>query len=162
MIPLKNPPPVSMQKLAGPAPSYLKIASISPTITPCNLITLCRDLCPRTSSTCPRPQPNLPASNRTNASFAVASTGGAVTLIFNSPPSGSPISSRQARGCSFTDSRKPSGCARKNPGNARNGPAGIASDIFCLLPVTHSVYPVRNHPQSSNFLQTNPCSCANY
>ena len=44
-------------------------------------MTLCREVWPRTSSTRPRGQSSTSASSRSNASFAAASTGGAVTLM---------------------------------------------------------------------------------
>lgn len=56
----------------------------------------------------------MAARKRTNASLAAESTGGAVTLIFNSVPNTSPISSREARGCSFTDMITPSACGLRN------------------------------------------------
>ena len=50
------------------------------------------------SSTRPRGQPSVSASRRSKASFAAASTGGAVTFTRSSAPSGSPISLAEARG----------------------------------------------------------------
>jgi hypothetical protein len=86
---------------------------------PCSLITLWREAWPRTNSTRLRGQSIVSAKSRSRASFAAASTGGAVTLMRNSFPSGSPISLDEARGCNLTDSSKPSGkTLRKAGGDA--------------------------------------------
>jgi hypothetical protein len=85
----------------------------SSAVIPCSRTILCRDVCPRTSSTLFRAQPNLSAKKRTNASFAAESTGGAVTFTRNSFPSASPISFAEARGCSLIANQTPSGWERK-------------------------------------------------
>ena len=63
---------------------------------------LCREVWPRTIWIFPREQLSFVASSSTNAWLAAASTGGAVTLIFNSSPNASQISLVEARGCNFT------------------------------------------------------------
>src|ERR1035437_437173 len=78
---------------------------------------LCREVWPRINSTRLREQSSFSARNFTSASLAAASTGGAVSLIFDSLPSGAQISLADARGCSFTDNNVPSGCARRKPGS---------------------------------------------
>ena len=103
-------------------PSFARICAIE---TPRNFTSLCRDLWPRTNSTRPRGQSKASASNRTSASLAAASTGGAVTLIRHSGPASSPSSVREARGWSLMASVAPSACAVRKPGSS-----GAWSD-FC-------------------------------
>ena len=91
----------------------LSFFSTSSAVIPCSLMTLCREVCPRTSSTRFRAQSNVSARNRTNASLAAESTGGAVTFTRNSLPIASPISLAEARGCNLMDSQTPSAWARK-------------------------------------------------
>ena len=63
------------------------------------------DLLPRglaaDQSTLPRGQSSVSVSRRSKASFAAASTGGAVTLMRSSAPCASPISFFEARGCNL-------------------------------------------------------------
>src|SRR5438874_13821311 len=78
---------------------------------------LWREVSPRTIRTAERGHPRISAKNRTRASLAAESTGGAVTLIFNSLPTASQTSLRDARGCTFTESSTvPSNCLRRNGG----------------------------------------------
>jgi len=86
----------AQNNLASPYPP-IRFATTS-AVTPRTLTVLCRDVLPRTSSTQFRGQSKTSARNRTNASFAAESTGGAITFTRNSFPNTSPISFAEARG----------------------------------------------------------------
>src|SRR5215213_5964364 len=75
--------------------------------TPYSLTTLCREVCPRTSSMRFRGISNSFESNPSNASFAAESTGGAVTLMRIIPAVQPQIWFTDARGCNLTDNRIP-------------------------------------------------------
>lgn len=77
---------------------------------------LCLDVCPRSNSIRLRGQSSVSASKRIKASFAAASTGGAVTLIRNSLPNTSPTALVDARGCNLIDKTTPSGCSWRKLG----------------------------------------------
>src|SRR5260221_8488034 len=79
-----------------------KFASTSVGASPWIEIILWREVWPRSSCTELRGQSSLSARNLTSASLAAESTGGAVTLIFNSFPIAPPISFFEARGCTLT------------------------------------------------------------
>lgn len=65
---------------------------------PSTATTLVRPVSPRTSRTAPRGTPSTPARNRTSASFAAPSTGGAVSRTRRTSPLGPAISVRAAPG----------------------------------------------------------------
>ena len=95
-------------RLKTPEPSprrpYLATESFASILAAWNAFrktTLCLDLCPRTSWTEPRGQSNLSLRKRSKASFAAASTGAAVILIFSSDPTVPETSFNGARGCSL-------------------------------------------------------------
>ena len=94
-----------------------------------------REVWPRINSTRLRAHSMVSATNCNSASLAAASTGGAVTLIFSSPPSGSPISLLEARGCTLTASRTPPVWALRNAGMAVGAGSG-----GCWLRLVERIY----------------------
>src|SRR5712692_7144886 len=68
------------------------------------------------SCTAPRGQARASANSRRSASLAAASTGGAVTWIFNSLPTGPTISFLAARGWSLTARQTPLSCTCRKAG----------------------------------------------
>jgi len=61
------PAPPGCRPTSQPQASFPSLATTSPGLKPCNLMVLCREVCPRISSTRPRGQSKRSASSSTNA-----------------------------------------------------------------------------------------------